>query len=169
MVKNKNKGEAYHLVLSNLNQCNESNDVFHLIGLIAACESIMSDRLSAFLGGTNNIKYSDASKKKKFVSLGEMLEFSKEVLSTEIKIKTRSNSEISTKDLFKELKRWKDKRNKVVHAVCKSKSTVSHNSLPVLFDDVQNCCIDGHRLVKLLLKWSNQTKREYRKSQIDII
>lgn len=167
MNKNINKGEAYHLVLSNLNLCIHSTDVFHLIGLIAACESIISDRLSAFLGGTKNSKYVELYKNKKYISFGNMLDYSKKELSLEIKISSKSNSEISTKNLYLELKKWKNKRNKVIHAVCKSKSTMTHDSLSTLFTEVQNCCIEGHRLVRLILKWSNQTKRRYNKSQIN--
>jgi hypothetical protein len=34
MAKNKNKGSAYKLVLSNLKSCAGSEDIFHLIGLL---------------------------------------------------------------------------------------------------------------------------------------
>ena len=42
MAKNTDKGKAYQLVLSNLKSCAESDDIFHLIGLVSACESIQS-------------------------------------------------------------------------------------------------------------------------------
>lgn len=163
MGKNINKGEAYQLVLSNLNSCIESKDIFHLIGLIATSESIMSDRLSAFLGGTKNIKYLEYKQLRNYVPFGNMLEFSKKELRVELIINPESNSAISTKNLFLELKHWNNKRNKVIHAVCKSSKTVSHDGLASIFVEVQNCCIDSNRLVRLLLKWSDQTKREYNK------
>lgn len=165
MEKNINKGEAYHLVLSNLKSSTESKDIFHLIGLIATSESIMSDRLSAFLGGTNNIKYIEEKQKKRYVPFGNMLEFSKKELRIELIIKPKTISEISTKNLYLELKHWNNKRNTVIHAVCKSNRTVFHVGLASIFVEAQNCCVDAHRLIRLLLKWSDQTKREYNKLQ----
>ena len=165
MEKNINKGEAYQLVLSNLKSCIESKDIFHLIGLIATSESIMSDRLSAYLGGTKNSKYIEYKQLRNHVPFGKMLEFSKKELRVELIIKTKTISEISTKNLYLELKNWNDKRNTVIHAVCKSNRTVSHVGLAYIFVEAQNCCFDAHRLIRLLLKWSIRTKSEYKKSQ----
>lgn len=165
MEKNINKGEAYHLVLSNLKFSTESKDLFHLIGLIATSESIMSDRLSAFLGGTNNIKYIEYKQLRNHVPLGKMLEFSKKKLTIELIIKPKTISEICTKNLYLELKHWNNKRNTVIHAVCKSNRTVSHVGLASIFVEAQNCCVDAHRLIRLLLKWSSKTKSEYKKLQ----
>ena len=165
MEKNINKGEAYQLVLSNLKLCNESKDIFHLIGLIATSESIMSDRLSAYLGGTKNSKYIEYKKLRNYVPFGKMLEFSKKELRIELIIKPKTISEISTKNLYEELKYWNNKRNTVIHAVCKSNRTVSHVGLASIFVEAQKCCVDAHRLIRLLLKWSDQTKREYNKLQ----
>jgi hypothetical protein len=64
MTINPNKGTAYQMVLSKMKSCADSDDIFHLIGLIAACESIMSDRLSSFLGGTKNEKHKTSDGKK---------------------------------------------------------------------------------------------------------
>jgi len=165
MSKNINKGEAYQLVLTNLKSSTESKDIFYLIGLIATSESIMSDRLSAFLGGTKNSKYLEYKQLRNYVPFGNMLEFSKKELRVELIIKPEGNSAISTKNLYLELKQWNNKRNKVIHAVCKSSKTVSHDGLASIFVEIQNCCIDAYRLVRLLLKWSVQTKREYNKLQ----
>jgi hypothetical protein len=80
-------------------------------------------------------------------------------------IKPKTNSEISTKNLYLELIHWNNKRNTVIHAVCKSNRTVSHVGLASIFVEAQNCCIDAHRLIRLLLKWSSKTKTENKKSQ----
>ncbi len=165
MEKNINKGEAYQLVLSNLNSSKESKDIFHLIGLIATSESIMSDRLSAYLGGTKNSKYIEYKQLRNHVPFGKMLEIIKKELRGELIIKPKTISEISTKNLYLELKHWNNKRNTVIHAVCKSNRTVSHVGLASIFVEAQNCCVDAHRLIRLLLKWSSKTKREYQKSQ----
>ena len=125
----------------------------------------MSDRLSAFLGGTNNTKYIEEKQKKKYVPYGNMLEFSKKELRIELIIKPKTISEISTKNLYLELKDWNNRRNMVIHAVCKSNRTVSHGGLASIFVEAKNCCVDAHRLIRLLLKWSIQTKREYKKLQ----
>ena len=165
MEKNINKGEAYHLVLSNLKFFTESKDLFHLIGLIATSESIMSDRLSAYLGGTKNNKYIEYKQLRNHVPFGKMLEFSKKELGIELIIKPKTISEISTKNLYLELKHWNNKRNTVIHAVCKSNRTVSHVGLASIFVEAQNCCVDAHRLIRLLLKWSSKTKSDYKKLQ----
>ena len=165
MEKNINKGEAYNLVLSNLKFSTESKDLFHLIGLIATSESIMSDRLSAYLGGTKNSKYIEYKQLRNHVPFGKMLEIIKKELRGELIIKPKTISEISTKNLYLELKHWNNKRNTVIHAVCKSNRTVSHVGLASIFVEAQNCCVDAHRLIRLLLKWSSKTKREYQKSQ----
>lgn len=165
MEKNINKGEAYHLVLSNLKFSTESKDLFHLIGLIATSESIMSDRLSAYLGGTKNNKYIEYKQLRNHVPFGKMLEFSKKKLTIELIIKPKTISAISTKNLYLELKHWNNKRNTVIHSVCKSNRTVSHVGLASIFVEAQNCCVDAHRLIRLLLKWSSKTKSEYKKLQ----
>ncbi|WP_291402558.1 hypothetical protein [Daejeonella sp.] len=86
MKNNTHKGDAYRLVLSNLKSCGESNDIFHLIGLIAASESIMSDRLTAFLHGTQNAAYlKNLQQNKNGVSFGHLLTLSKEELEKELK------------------------------------------------------------------------------------
>jgi hypothetical protein len=165
LEKNINKGEAYQLVLSNLKSSATSKDIFHLIGLIATSESIMSDRLSAYLGGTKNDKYLETKKLRNYVPFGKMLEFSKKGLNVELIIKPKTISEISTKNLYLELKHWNSLRNKVIHYVCKSNRTLSHVGLESIFAEAQNCCVDAHRLIRLLLKWSSKTKSEYKNSR----
>jgi len=165
MPTNSNKGTAYQLVLSKTKSCAESDDIFHLIGLIASCESIMSDRLSAYLGGTKNEKHKQAMERNKFISLGTLLDISKKELEVELKIKTKDRDEIATKNLYVELWAWKEKRNQVIHAVCKSNSKVTHKSEKLLFAEAQCACLTGYRLVRLLLKWSEQRKRKYYKSE----
>lgn len=165
MEKNINKGEAYHLVLSNLKSSKTSKDIFHLIGLIATSESIMSDRLSAYLGGTKNNRYIESKQLRNYVPFGKMLEFSKKELRIELIIRSETIYEIRTKDLYLELKHWNSLRNKVIHSVCKSNRTLSHEGLASIFVEAQNCCVDAHRLTRLLLKWSSKTKSEYKKSQ----
>jgi hypothetical protein len=163
LKNNTNKGEAYKLVLSNLKSCGNSNDIFHLIGLIAACESIMSDRLSAFLEGTKNPEYKKKLlKNKNGLSFGNLLECSKEELEKELK-PIKGIEEIETKNLYAEIYAWKDMRNQIIHAVCKSKNKITHKSERVLFAEAQCACLNGYRLVRLLLKWNSKTKRENNK------
>lgn len=80
MDKNLKKGDSYKLVLSNLNVSSKSDDVFHLIGLIAATESIISDRLSSFLGGTKNDMFLAEIKNREFVPLSSLLKYSEKDL-----------------------------------------------------------------------------------------
>ena len=165
MPINTNKCKAYQLVLSKLKSCSENDDIFHLIGLIASCESIMSDRISAFLEGTNNAKYKlELSKNKKAVSLGNLLQFSKIDLEKELK-PIKGIKKIETKNLYAEIFAWKEKRNEIIHAVCKSNSKVTHKSEKVLFIEAQCTCLTGYRLVRLLLKWSQQTKAKHIKEE----
>lgn len=163
MEKNTNKGEAYQLVLSNLKSAIESNDIFHLIGLIATSESIMSDRLSGYLEGTKNGKYIENKELKTFVSFGNILNFAKKELRVELIINLTTINQISTKNLYLELKHWNKKRNKIIHAVCTSNRTLTHLGLASIFEEAQRCCVDAHRLIRLLLKWSSKTKSDYKK------
>ena len=165
MSNNINKGESYKIVLSKMKSCSESEDIFHLIGLIAACESIISDRLSAFLGGIGNKDFKNKTKSNFNVSFGNLISYSKEQLSVSLKINSRYGGKIHTENLYAEIWAWKEKRNEVVHAVCKSKNIKSHKSINILFSEVQLTCIQGHRLLKLLLKWSQQTKNKLKKIQ----
>jgi CRISPR/Cas system CSM-associated protein Csm4 (group 5 of RAMP superfamily) len=163
MPTNPNKGTAYQLVLSKMKSCAESDDVFHLIGLIASCESIMSDRLSAYLGGTKNEKHKQAIERKKFVSVGELLKFIKKELKGKIEIKQKVGGIITIENLHSELKAWIKKRNQVIHAVCKSRNTESHKDLESMLSESKSTCVAGHRLVAFLLKWSKQTKAQHKK------
>ncbi len=163
MPTNSNKGTAYKLVLSKMKSSAETDDVFHLIGLIAACESIMSDRLSAYLGGTKNEKHKQAIERKKFVSVGELLKFSKKELKGKIEIKQKVGGIITIENLHSELKAWIKKRNQVIHAVCKSRNTESHKDLESMLSESKSTCVAGHRLVAFLLKWSKQTKAQHKK------
>jgi len=157
-----NKGRAYQMVMSKLKTSSEIDDVFHLIGLIASCESIISDRLSAFLGGTKNEEYQKIQAKKSFESFGKLLELCQSELEKEIKpINGRENLE--TKNLYAELFAWKAKRNQIIHSVCKSSSPEFHITEKQLFAEAQCACINGHRLLRLLLKWSKQSKAKNKK------
>ncbi len=165
MAKNTDKGKAYQLVLSNLKSCAESDDIFHLIGLVSACESIMSDRLSAFLGGTKNAEYkAELLRNKNGVSFGNLIRYSKIELEKELK-PIKGKEKIETKNLYAEIFAWKVRRNEIIHAVCKSNSKVTHKSEKVLFAEAQCTCLTGYRLVRLLLKWSEQTKRKHIKTE----
>lgn len=165
MVTNENKGKAYKLVLSNLKACSDSDDIFHLIGLIASCESIMSDRLSAFLEGTNNTEYiKDKKGNKNGVSFGNLIKYSKIELEKELD-PIKGVEKIETKNLYAEIFEWKEKRNDVIHSVCKSSSIITHKSQKVLFKEAKRTCISGYRLVRLLLKWSQKTKAEFNRDQ----
>lgn len=160
MDKNFNKGDSYKLVFSNLKISSKSDDVFHLIGLIAATESIISDRLSSFLGGTKNDKFLAEIKNREFIPLSSLLKFSKKDLSTELNIKSKISTDFKTNNLYYDLKNWNRQRNNVIHAVCKSKCRESHPSLGALLKDVQDCCNNGYKFVRLLLKWSAKQKNE---------
>jgi hypothetical protein len=165
MKNNINKGAAYKLVLSNLKSCGESKDIFHLIGLIAASESIMSDRLTAFLHGTQHPSYiKKLQENKNGVSFGNLLTFSKEELEKELK-PINGIEKIETANLYAEIFAWKEMRNHIIHAVCKSKSKISHKSQQVLFAEAQYACLLAYRLVRLLLKWSSKTKNENKLSK----
>lgn len=164
MPKNSKKGDSYHLVLSKLKECSKSDDIFHLIGLIASCESIMSDRLSAFLGGTKNAKYKEAIEKNDFISIRDLIKYSKKELKGKIEIKQKVGGVLTTENLLSELRAWVKKRNQVVHAVCHSPSSVSHKSLNTLFSEAKTTCLDGQRLVQLLLKWSKKTKHTHKQN-----
>lgn len=160
MKNNTHKGAAYKLVLSKLKSSGESNDIFHLIGLIAASESIISDRLTAFLHGTQNPAYlKNLQQNKNGVSFGNLLTFSKEELEKELK-PIRGIDKIETKNLYAEIFAWKEMRNQIIHAVCKSKSNISHKSQQVLFAEAQCACLIAYRLLRLLLKWNDKTKKE---------
>ncbi len=100
----------------------------------------------------------------KFISLGTLLDLSKKELEVELKINAKDRDEIASKNLYSELWAWKEKRNQVVHAVCKSSSLLSHKNLKALFTEVQSTCLNGQKLVALLLKWSKQTKAQHKKS-----
>ena len=164
MPTNSNKGTAYQLVLSKMKSCVESDDVFHLIGLIASCESIMSDRFSAYLGGTKNEKHKQAIEINKFVSFSDLLKFSKKELKVKIEIKQKVGGIITIENLHLELKAWIKRRNQVVHAVCKSRNTESHKDLESILSEAKSTCIAGHRLVTFLLKWSKKIKTQHKKS-----
>lgn len=110
-----------------------------MIGLIATSESIISDRLSAYLGGTKNSKYIEYKQLRNYVPFRKKLEFSRKELRIELIIKPKTISEISTKNLYEELKHWNNKRNTIIDAVCKSNRTVSHVGLASIFVEAQNC------------------------------
>jgi|688.fasta_scaffold915645_1 hypothetical protein len=167
-MHNNNKRDAYKLVISNLKNLSESDDVFHLIGLVATCESIISDRISAYLGGIKNEKFILRKNKDKYVSLNDMIVLSKKQLQIPIQIKTRATGLIETDDLFEELQNWKDHRNRVIHSVCKSNRNISHESSSKIFNDVRDCCITGYDVVRFILKWSDQTKRSHTKLKIKL-
>jgi hypothetical protein len=162
MPTNPNKGEAYKIVISKLNVCSNSEDIFHLIGLVAASESIMSDRLSAFLSGINNQEYLNKSLEEKFVSFGQLIEFSKKESAAKITVNGKDGNAVDSKSLFQHLKVWNTKRNQIIHALCKSKSAISHKSQKTLLEEAKDCCIEAHRLVRLILKWSYETKRNFK-------
>jgi hypothetical protein len=160
-MPNNNKRDAYKLVISNLKKLSESDDVFHLIGLVATCESIISDRISAYLGGVKNEKFISIKNKEKPVTLNEMMSWCKKELQIPIQIKTRATGLIETDDLFEELQNWKDHRNRVIHSVCKSNRNITHESSSKTFNDVRDCCITGYDVVRFILKWSEQTKKRH--------
>ncbi len=163
MFDNYNKRDAYKLVLSRLKNISNSSDVFQLVGLVASCESIILDRLTAYLVGTKNFKYESKSKNNKHVSFSELLQLCKLELQLSNQINTKTSCLINSKNLFAELMEWKEQRNKFIHSVCKSNSNISHKSLIKIYDEVFNCCTYGYYLVRLTLKWSDQTKRNYNK------
>lgn len=159
MSKNTNKGNSYRLVMSKLKSSSESQDIFHLIGLIAACESIISDRLTAFLEGTNNEDYLKKKKKNKYgISFGMLLSFCKNELEEKLE-PIKGVKKIETANLYAEIFTWKEKRNEIIHGVCKSNSEEIHKTEKELFQETLNACITGHRLCRLLLKWSQQRKK----------
>jgi len=160
---NTHKGEAYRLVMSSLKSCTHNNDLFHLIGLIATTESIMSDRLSAFLGGTKNAKHKQSTEKKQFISISELLKYCEKELKRKIEIKQKIGDIITTENLHSELKAWIKKRNQIVHAVCKSRNTESGEKIEIILSEAKLTCIAGHRLLMFLLKWSKQTKAQHKK------
>lgn len=162
-MPNNNKRDAYKLVISNLKKLSESDDVFHLIGLVATCESIISDRILAYLKGVKNEKFMSRKNKEKHVKLNEMMSWCKKELQIPIQIKTRATGLIETDDLFKELENWKTHRNIVIHSVCKSNSNITHDSSTIIFNDVRDCCIKGYDVVRFILKWSEQTKSRHLK------
>lgn len=146
-----------------MKSCVKSDNIFHLIGLIAASESIISDRLSAFLGGTKNEKHKQAIERNKFISFGDLLKYSKKGLKGKIEIKQKVGGIITIENLHSELKAWIKKRNQVIHAVCKSRNTELHKDLESVLSEAKSTCIAGLRLVTLLLKWSKQTKAQNKK------
>jgi len=167
-MHNNNKRDAYKLVISNLKNLSESDDVFHLIGLVASCESIISDRISAYLGGVKNEKFISRKNKEKPATLHEMMSWCKKELQIPIQIKSRATGLIETDDLFEELQNWKTHRNIVIHSVCKSNRNITHNSSSKTFNDVKECSIKGYDVVRFILKWSDQTKRSHTKLKIKL-
>ena len=85
-----------------MKSCVESDNIFHLIGLIAASESIISDRLSAFLGGTKNEKHKQAIERNKFISFGDLLKYSKKGLKGKIEIKQKVGGIITIENFGKQ-------------------------------------------------------------------
>ncbi len=156
MQKNINKGEAYHLFFSKIKLCNETSDIFHLIGLTAATESIMSDRLSSFLLNIRRNNYKNGFVLNSNSSFAKLLLQCKVHLEVSLKINSKDGVTLQTQNLFDEIWEWKEKRNEVVHAICKSKKNVSHKNLQILFSEALYSCQQGHNLLRLLLKWSKQ-------------
>ena len=158
MNPNKNKGRAYKMVMSKMKESHENNDIFHLIGLIASCESIISDRLESFLINSKNEKYIKIySHKKRFLSLSELLKLSKSELNYSVELK-KSKNKIETQNLYSEIIQWKAKRNEIIHSVCKSKSIEIHKTETKLLQDAKSICIEGHRILRFILKWSQSLK-----------
>ena len=101
-------------------------------------------------------------KNKNGASFGILLTCSKEELEKELK-PIRGIEKIETKNLYAEIFAWKEMRNQIIHAVCKSKSNITHKSQQVLFAEAQCACLIAYRLVRLLLKWNSKTKKENNK------
>lgn len=155
-MSNINKGNSYKHVLSQLKYCSKATDIFHLIGLIACCESLITDRLVSLHMKLNKIIGPARSKEINKISFGDFLEIYKEELNRPLKINSKDGRKIETKNLYAELWQWKEMRNNVIHSVCKSIKPVSHKSTIELYNEIQCTCLLGYRLARLIIKFNTK-------------
>lgn len=161
-MKNKVKYDSYKIGFRILNEVKTKKDLTHCIAAIAIAESIIADRALSYLS-FKEIEWLNNKKKKDLTKIGTtdlILKCKSCIPNTSLSIKSNRNGiEIKTNDLFGDIKIWLEKRNSIIHGLCKSlPGTNTINTVQFLHNAIETAeC--GLKYSELISKWNKEEKK----------
>lgn len=161
-MKNKLKYNSYKIGFRILNDAKIKKDLPHSIAAIAIAESIISDRALSYLS-FKEIEWLNNKKKKDLTKIGTtelILKCKSCNPNYAISIKSKRNGIVlDTVDLFGDIKTWLEKRNSVIHGLCKSlPGTKTKNIVQFLHDAIETA-ESGLKYSELISKWNKEEKK----------
>jgi hypothetical protein len=156
-MKNRLKYESYKAANNLLNDAIKNNDLPRCIAAIAVCESIIADRLQAYLKFKAPEIFVEKGKEKKFVSSGKMIaECLIHFSEYRIDVNSKNFGKVESKNLFKDLQAWLKSRNDICHGFVKSNPGTQTKEIGEFHKAAILTAEKGLMLTKLVSKWHKQ-------------